>query len=270
MLKPKRNKHRIKLVLLLLLAPAIAMAAGWQDLWLNRNQRGSHLLDQGKNAEAAATFESNQWKGIAYYRDKQYAKAYNEFKKDKSALGYYNQGNALAYMQKYQEAINAYQEALKQDKNYPDAKHNIEVLQKLLKDQQQQKQSQNKNQDKSQDKDKQPQPKQQAGNQEKNPGNNSQNQQKNSGQQQNNQNPKDANKANNASQHNQGQDGKDQENKPENPQAIAGTSTKSPEQQKIEQKIKAILSKVPDDPGGLLRNKFLRDYQAQQQEGNNE
>ena len=35
-------------------------------------------------------------------------------------------------------------------------------------------------------------------------------------------------------------------------------------EQKQEQKINAVLSQIPDDPGGLLRNKFLRDYQNQQ------
>ncbi len=28
--------------------------------------------------------------------------------------------------------------------------------------------------------------------------------------------------------------------------------------------MRAALAQIPDDPGGLLRNKFLRDYQLQQ------
>jgi hypothetical protein len=37
-----------------------------------------------------------------------------------------------------------------------------------------------------------------------------------------------------------------------------------------DQELRAALSQIPDDPGGLLRNKFLRDYQnEQQQQGGN-
>ena len=99
-------------ILILLLLPQIALANVWQDLWFNKNQQGSQLLKQNKNDEAAQTFTDKNWKGIAYYRDGKYQEAYDEFKQDNSAQGLYNQGNALAHMQKYQEAIDVLTKAL--------------------------------------------------------------------------------------------------------------------------------------------------------------
>ena len=97
---------------ILFFIPQLVFANSWQDFWFNPNQQGSRLLKQNKNAEAASKFTDNNWKGVAYYRDKQYAKAYAEFQQDNSAEGLYNQGNALAHMEKYQEAIDAYNKAI--------------------------------------------------------------------------------------------------------------------------------------------------------------
>jgi len=329
----------------LFILPQLACAFSWKDLWFNQDQQGQQLLKDNKNREAAETFSNNRWKGIAYYKDKQFDKAYSEFQTDKSAQGYYNQGNALAQMQKYQEAIDAYTQSLKRDKNNQDAKDNIELLKKLQQQdkqnnkqdqsqdknqqekqdnkqnqsqdnkqsqsdsQQQQGKDQQQNQDNSSQSDKngnsqqnQAQNNQQNKNQEQNKsGNNNQqnnmnqqNGQQSSSQQNNKQNDNKAANANeadkqqsqNQQQSAQKQSGNQQKNpqpdpaneitqqpppkNQEKPAANAASSQYMTPEQKQQQELKAELSQIPDDPGGLLRNKFIRDYQKEQQEGNNE
>jgi len=47
-------------------------------------------------------------------------------------------------------------------------------------------------------------------------------------------------------------------------QAVA-QSTEAREAQLRQKKMDALLSQIPDDPGGLLKQKFLRDYQTREE-----
>ncbi|WP_196215127.1 vWA domain-containing protein [Piscirickettsia salmonis] len=132
------------------LPPSPSHASIWPDLWLNKNQQAIKQLTQHQYESAAHIFTDPLWQGYAYYRDKKYKQALASFRKENSALSYYNQGNTLAQLGHYQQAITSYQKALEQDPNNQDAKFNKKLLEKLLKQKSQQ--DQNKNQDKNQDK----------------------------------------------------------------------------------------------------------------------
>ncbi len=68
---------------------------------------------------------------------------------------YFNYGCSQAQMKKYKEALRSFEEVIKLHKDHERAKYNIEILKKLLEEQEQQdKQDQNKNQDQK-DKDQQ-------------------------------------------------------------------------------------------------------------------
>ena len=278
--------------LYLLLIPQLCFAFDLSSLWINNNQKARQLMKQNNNKEAAEKFDNSQWKGVAYYKDAQYDRAYAEFSKGKSALGYYNQGNALAQQHKYSEAISAYEESLKLDKNNQDATDNIELLKKLMEQDKQDhenKDKQEQNKDDSQKSDKgNPQnsqdQQQDKSDSQKSEGNHDEN---SSGQQQDKQQDNSA-KENSSQQQNKNQPEQNTTNnqqkpdKPDKPdkkeqsqleqsnndkakdeQPATNSAQMTPEQ-KQEQKINAVLSQIPDDPGGLLRNKFLRDYQNQQ------
>lgn len=298
--------------------PPMVLANAWQDLWLNKNQQGMNLLKQNKNDEAAQVFSDHNWRAIAYYKDKKYQEAYNEFKKDNSARGLYNQGNALAQLQKYPEAIDAYNKSLELQKNSPDATYNKELVEKLLKQQQNQKNADNK-QDKSEQDNKQQnqqssnskqnkseQKQQSADNKQNNSGqdnppqnsenkqnnseqdnkqqnsNNKQNTQAQGNKQQNTQPDKEPEQSSpNSVENNKQPSGKEQDkakqtataNNEQNSQLAGNEKSETPvtasrsnytkKQTPIDIEVKSELSKIPDDPGGLLRNKFLRDYQKQ-------
>lgn len=104
----------------------------WTDLWLTPNQQASQKLKKGEPKQAAELFQNPQWRGISYYRAGDYEKALSHFKQDDSAYGYYNQGNALAYLGRYEEAIAAYDQSLAKNPNFEDAQHNRSLVQQLL------------------------------------------------------------------------------------------------------------------------------------------
>lgn len=71
---------------------------------------------------------------VTAFEQKDYAKAAAFFKETNA---FYNLGNTLAFQGKYQEAVAAYEEALKQNPNNTDAAFNLDYLKKQLQNQQQ-------------------------------------------------------------------------------------------------------------------------------------
>ena len=230
------------IVLVSVCLPPIANAFHWVDLWLTKNQQANQLMKNHQFSEASQQFTDPNWRATAAYRATQYENAAIEFQKSKSAEGYYNQGNALAQMGQYQQALTAYNNALKISPNHQDAQYNKKIMQDLLKKQNQNKQERNKQDQNKQNQDKQDQDKQDKDKQD---------------QDKQDQDKQDQDKQD---QDKQDQD-KQERDKPEN----KTSQTKNENQRATEQWLKLI----PDDPGGLLREKFLRDH-MKRQEGENQ
>ncbi len=89
--------------------------------------------------------------GEAYYKAKKYKQALSEFKAIKSKKlefkKLHNMGNTLAHLKKIDDAIKAYEKALK-IKEDKDTRYNLELLKKMKKKQQQKKKNQKKKQNK--------------------------------------------------------------------------------------------------------------------------
>ena len=124
----------------------------WKNLWSTPDQQGQQSFDMKDYQNAAASFSDNNWKASAYYRAGNYEKALQQYTQSDGADSLYNKGNTLANMNKFQEAIKAYEEAVKNapasDKNIKkNAQQNIDYLNELLA--QQNKQSSEKNADKN-------------------------------------------------------------------------------------------------------------------------
>lgn len=296
-------------IFLLLPLSKPAEAFEWNSLWLNHNQRGAQKLDAGDTEQAAGLFDDPQWRGVAQYRAGNYEAAVDSLNGIETADAFYNKGNALAKLGRTDEAIAAYEQALKLDPRHEDARYNRDLLLKQQQNAQQQSNSQqNKgnrnNQDQQSDSQQTQdgqngQDQQNAGRQNPQQGDDSGDQspdasgQQQSAQQQHNQSGQQANDTGNASTENQagdqnnpgqpeqnagrkssqdedeasdntGQPGPDQkdESTPRQAQGIAGSGEEpDPKQQATEQ----WLRRIPDDPGGLLRRKFLYQYRQQQQ-----
>ncbi len=281
------------LFLLLLPLPKPAQALGWQDLWQTHDQRASRAFQAGDHAKAAESFDDPAWKAAAQYKAGQYEEAAKTLQGQASADARYNLGNALTKQGQYPQAIAAYDQALKLDPNNEDARHNKELVEKAMKDQQKQQQDQNQsgkdqNQDKQDNKGKQdkqdkggqkdgqnPQPGQQQP--EQSQGKGGEQPQEQPGQQDRQDKGQADGQEGQAKEQQQAQ-GKEQQQDEAKQNAEAASrrqadepdagknvqadaqDRKSEDQQANEQ----WLRRIPDDPGGLLRRKFQYQYQQRQ------
>ena len=244
-------------------------------LWLRPDQKAAQALEKGDAKTAAELFQQPEWKAAAQYRAGDYAGAAKNLEDAKHSDTLYNRGNALAQQQQYKEALAAYDAALKLNPEDADTKYNRELVAKALEQQQnnQQDQDQNQNQqdqndqqsDEQQDQDQQQgQNKQQEQNQQQQDSQAEQqqseenNKQSESEQQQTA--PKTEEEINKLKAE---QDKADQEEHPEQPDSqeqkqadYKAEARASEDDQAAEQ----WLRRIPDDPGGLLRRKFIYQY----------
>ena len=234
-------------VALILIAPLLSLseptsASIWQDLWQNPDQQGQQALEAGEAAKAQSLFEDSQWRGSAAYRAGDFESAIGEFIQQDSADGHYNRGNALAKSGDLDGAIEAYDRALQLEPEMEDAQANRDLIEKLKQQQDQQQssdQNNQQNQDQQQSKSDQSQDQSQESQQ-------SENQQP---QQSENQEP-------------QQSEDKEPQQEQEQAQEQPANAEPSEEEQQNQQEIEQMLRQVPDDPGGLLREKFR--YQSRQ------
>jgi Ca-activated chloride channel family protein len=113
--------------------PQPAMAGIWQT----NNQEAAALLETDP-AQAANLFTDPEWQGAAHYRAGDYEAAADAFAKSDSAEASYNRGNARAMQGQYDQAIDAYRDALKKDPNLKAAQQNLEVVEQALEEQEKQ------------------------------------------------------------------------------------------------------------------------------------
>ncbi|MGZ8239996.1 MAG: VWA domain-containing protein [Methylobacter sp.] len=272
-------------LLLLLPLPKNSYAFEWEDLWHTRDQQAKQAFKNKHYDQAAQLFENPDWKAAAQYRADQ--KELGEMKTPKTATGFYNQGNVLAKYKRYEEAIAAYNEALKRSpatQLAEDTKYNKDIVEKELKKQQQQKQQNQQKDDKQKQSKGDSSKDQESGQEEKQedksaqPDTNDQKKsEKESGQQQSDKQP---------SSENQQPPGKSEEKKEEGEKAQqAEQQRKDKDQEKPDQQAGQIpsevqpkdeteqaneqwLNRIPDDPVGLLKRKFKYQYGQREHQSN--
>lgn len=121
-------------MLLLLLAGGGAEAADfWSSLWRNADQRGEQLLRQGDAVAAARTFSDPRRRAHAELQAGDYAAAARDFAAFDDADAHYNRGNALAHAGELEAALDAYDTALARDPGNRDARHNRDLVARALK-----------------------------------------------------------------------------------------------------------------------------------------
>lgn len=130
-----KSRGGVFVCLLLLASSASAFDVNtmWHHLWSTKDQQGQALMAQNHFAEAAQTFENKAWQAAATYRSGQYDKAAQLYREQHGANAAYNLGNALAKQHHYEAAISAYQKALKTHPDDQDAQHNKKLVESLLK-----------------------------------------------------------------------------------------------------------------------------------------
>ncbi len=290
------------LPLVLLAHTAPAQAFSWRDLWQTPDQQARAQLDAGHARQALALARDPALRGAAAYRADDYAAAAQDFSLRDDAQALYNRGNALAKQQKYEDAIAAYDAALRRDPNLADAAVNKKTIEDWLKQKQQQRnrqQQQNQNQQKdSKQRDssgqsgssQQDEAKNQPQDAAKSAAQDHEQNHQQPGQQEKNAAPPQSGKPDDTAQppsaRAQAQAQKSeheaqkkfsldmshalqqQGEKPEQPKPVRlGARTSDAPQNERDQAVEQWLQRVPDDPGGLLRRKFQLEYQMRQQGG---
>ena len=267
-------------IALILLAPLLfsdpVSALGWQDLWKTADQQASEALENGDAAAAQSLFKDPEWRGSAAYKAGDYESAINEFLDFDNADSHYNRGNALAHSGDLDAAIEAYDQALAMNPEMEDAQANKELLEQLKQQQEQQQQdsenskdSENSEDSESQENDSQDSQSQDSQDQQ------SQDQQS---QDQEQSDPQDSQQQDPSDQEPEAKQGEPDESEEESQQeeaqreqqeakeqeqnAAEPTEEESEADKQAQQELEQWLRRVPDDPGGLLREKFR--YQSRQ------
>ncbi len=249
------------LALLLLPYPPGADALSWDELWQNRNQRGTVLFQHGSHDAAAKLFDRPDWKASSLYRAGKYDEAVQFWNSVETQASHYNRGNALAKMGRYEDAIKAYQLVLDQNPLHQDASFNKQLLEDVLKPQQQgQENQQEQANNKSQASGDPPE--------DENSGDVGQQAQTDSDTSQTDQQLAQSSGQNPGSQSAPGEQQAGPETQASQAEQTAsneennggGEANSGLDDEMSAQAANQWLRKIPDDPGGLLRRKFIYEY----------
>lgn len=97
-------------------------------LWRTADQQGAWYYQQQEYLQATAYFRDQGWRAAALYGAGEYERAAELFARQRDAEGYYNQGNALAQLELYKLAADAYQKALALQPGWSSALNNLELV----------------------------------------------------------------------------------------------------------------------------------------------
>jgi len=266
------------------------------DFLLNKNQL-AHKQFETDPKQAAQLFADQQWKASSLYKAKDYQGALDIWQQYSDAQSLYNAGNALAQLQRLDDAIGNYEQAMELDSKLQDAETNKAIVEALKKQQEQQQKQDAEPTDKEQsdqessdqeqsdqqqsqgDKQSKEQKEQQSSQQsqddsgqdgEESSGDNPTKQ----GQQKDAQNPKAQQQTDEEKQKQQAAEAQqakqDDEQAEDEEPGSAQAMAKSTQQLEKEQAMQQWIERIPDDPGGLLRNKFLYQYNKRNQQNSNQ
>ena len=237
------------------------------SLFESNDEKAEKLFCQEEYSEACPLFENPDWKACAHYKLEEYEAASALFKENDSVDGLYNYGTARAKLGDFEEALNAYSKVLEINPEHEDALYNKKLIEE------QKSKDEKPNQDNQDKKDK---------NKENDPNQSEQNKpdQENQKKSENQDNPKDKNNQKASENEDKQNPDKDQQKNEENEDNEQKDDLEEPEEsdQKPDEKTEEpcetkedaqkkmddrLLDRIKDDPGGLLRRKFLQQYRRQ-------
>ena len=265
-------------LLLLLPLPKNSYAFEWQDLWQNKDQQAQQAYKNNQFEEAANLFEDPDWKAAAHYKAGDYDKALDSLKVNQSALSAYNQGNALAQSGQLEEAVKAYEKALKRNPDDADAKFNKELVEKALEKQKQEQPPQDKKDQQEKQDDKEKQSKENSGQkkaddqsekseeqkkaeQKPEQSEDKKSQQQQADEQKSDEKSEEKNKPEekkpDPDKAQQAEQKKDEGKEKDSPKPVPASQQPSDEEPQANEQW---LNRIPDDPAGLLKRKFKYQY----------
>jgi len=109
-----------------------SLADWWASLWSRADQRGMEAFAAERPEQAARLFDDPEWRAAAQYRAGDYAESARSLAGIDTADAHYNRGNALARAGEIESAIAAYDRALELDPEHEDARYNRDLLKERL------------------------------------------------------------------------------------------------------------------------------------------
>lgn len=274
----RRGAFTAMALILMPVIPQPAAAMDWGSLWQREDQRAAELIHEDPGA-AATILESPEWRGSALYRAEHYDEAAKVFEGADTVLADYNRGNALARAGKLEEALEAYDSALDRNPDMEDARVNRQLVEDLLKQQEENSEQDQGNgdqdaSDSSGENSQQESSSDSSGeNRDSDGAQDSQSSDAESEQSQGSPEEQGQSSEQEASGEEQSEDSSQTNSENNGPtdqatQAESGAEeiqapapvTETPLTQSQEQSLR----RVPDNPGGLLQRKFLQQYQERQ------
>lgn len=117
-------------------ALAANASSAWSNLWRTPDQQGQSLLEAGEPGKAAGLFHDPRLRAYADLQAARNHEAAKLLQPFTDAQSEYNRGNALAKAGQLQDALAAYDAALKQTPADKDIRHNRDLVERALRQQQ--------------------------------------------------------------------------------------------------------------------------------------
>ena len=226
-----RSGWLVATVLFVPISTTPVQAFEWVDLWQRSDQQAAKAVEQ-QDYDSPVISQHSNWNGVALYRQERFAQAAEVFAHSSGKIARFNQGNAFARDGDLPGAVEQYEAALAVDPDFEDAIFNLELIKKLMKEQQMEQQQSDDDAEQSE---------QQVGQ------------------------VQESDELERASENaEQAAGDEEKEDEQEDEQVYAQADDKDLEQnseQERSQLLEQWLRVIPDDPGGLLRRRFLYEYQ---------
>lgn len=115
--------------------PSTASAADWHmaDWFFTPDQQGRWYYEHRDFEQAAQHFQNPYWKGLAFYQHGRWDDAQKIFGTLPGADAKLMSGNSYAHQFEYEEAKDAYDEALRMRHPFPEAEANLQLMAMLIK-----------------------------------------------------------------------------------------------------------------------------------------
>lgn len=121
-------------ILVLGMGSGPAQAFEWQSLWRTDDQRALKAYRKGDLRSALALFRDPFWTGVALYRLQDFEGAVAVFGTLDGAAARFNQANALVALERWEEALPLYDEALRLDPSLEAASVNRAMVAEAVRD----------------------------------------------------------------------------------------------------------------------------------------
>ncbi len=128
----RKNTFWLLLVAMVMPADRELYAMEFTGLWSNREQRAFEAYQNGYYEQARKLTEDAYLSGVIRFKTQNYAAAKEEFSKLHSTRSIYGRGNALAFQGKLEQALQAYQQVLKLEPEFEDARYNQALIEQYL------------------------------------------------------------------------------------------------------------------------------------------